>query len=87
MSTPTERLEATVWLDATCPELPPAQRAEYFALVDDYYRANPIAERGGDIMRILREDNSAFARILATVQPQEDPTDTRGGVTGDRLSQ
>lgn len=68
MSTPTERLEAEIWLDATDPELPAPQRAAFFAAVDEYYMENPTADRSPHFLTTLREDNFAFAEILDTVR-------------------
>lgn len=68
MSTPSERLEAEVWLDATDPDLPAHQRDAFFAAVDDYFVANPTADRGPHLLTTLREDNAAFEKILDTVR-------------------
>lgn len=68
MSTPTERLEAEVWLEATDPDISVGHRDAFFAAVDDYFVENPTAERGLHFLTTLREDNLAFATILDTVR-------------------
>lgn len=68
MSTPTERLEAEVWLETTDPDISTCQRAEFFAAVDEYYTEHPTADRGPHFLTTLREDNLAFAKILDTVR-------------------
>lgn len=70
MSTPSERLEAEIWLDGTCKDLTDEQRESFFTHVDAYYRQNPTADRGTDVLRVLEEDDRAFARILAAVCSQ-----------------
>ena len=68
MSTPSERLEAEIWLETRGPEhLSDAQAAAFSAAVDEYYAAHPTAERGPDFLATLREDDSAFTRILEQV--------------------
>lgn len=71
MSTPSERLEAEIWLETRSPELSGAQRATFFAAVDEYYTAHPTAERGPDFLATLREDDGAFASILERVLRDE----------------
>lgn len=67
MSTPSERLEAEIWLDGTCEVLSDEQRETFFTHIDTYYRRNPTADRGTDVLRVLEDDDLAFARILAVV--------------------
>lgn len=67
MSTPSERLEAEIWLETRSPDLSDAQAAAFFAAVDEYYAAHPTAERGPDFLATLREDDGAFTRILEQV--------------------
>lgn len=78
MTTPSERLEATIWLDATYPELPAEQRAAYYAAVDDYYEQCPIADRQPHALDILKQDNRAFDKILGSVL-REGQADAEGG--------
>lgn len=68
MSTPTERLEAEVWLEATDPDISVGQRGAFFAAVDDYFVENPTADRGPHFLTTLREDNAAFTKILDSVR-------------------
>lgn len=76
MSTPSERLEAEIWLDGTGRQLSDEQREAFFAHVDIYYRRNPTSDRGADLLSVLREDAAAFARILESVCPPiESPED------------
>lgn len=69
MSTPSERLEAQVWLEATLPDLPRHLREQFFTGVDEYYTQYPTADRGPDILATLEDDNEAFAQILRAVLP------------------
>lgn len=55
MSTPTERLEAEVWLEATDPDISVGQRDAFFRAVDEYFVANPTADRGPHFLTTLRE--------------------------------
>lgn len=71
MSTPTERLEAEIWLNATDPGISTCQREAFFTAVHEYYVVNPTADRGPHFLTTLREDNLAFARILDTVRSQD----------------
>ena len=74
MSTPSERLEATIWLESLDPDVPPELTEKFFAGVDEYYATYPIADRGPDIFAILREEDEAFARILRAVLPEDFPS-------------
>lgn len=67
MSTPSERLEAEIWLDGAPVVLSDEQRETFFTRIDAYYRQNPTAHRGTDVLAVLEDDNHAFARILAAV--------------------
>ena len=67
MSTPSERLEAEIWLDTTDPDLPACQREGFFHAVDEYYDQHPTAERGTDFLAMLHDDNCAFAGILDVI--------------------
>lgn len=67
MSTPSERLEAMIWLDATYAEIPAEQCAAFYAAVDDYYEQHPIADRQPHALDILKQDNHAFAEILRNI--------------------
>lgn len=67
MSTPSERLEAEVWLDTTRPDLSADQQDAFFAAVDEYYDEHPTADRGSDFLAMLREDDRAFAHTLDAI--------------------
>jgi hypothetical protein len=69
VGTPSERLEAEIWLDATGRQLSDEQRRTFFAHADVYYRRNPTSDRGADFLGTLREDDAAFARILESICP------------------
>lgn len=69
MSTPSERLEAEIWLEATGRPLSDEQRDAFFGHVDSYYRRNPTSDRGADFLGTLRDDDAAFTRILESVCP------------------
>jgi hypothetical protein len=71
VSTPSERLEAEIWLDSTGPDLSTRQREAFFAAVNEYYQAYPTADRGTDILTTLREDDHAFALILNEIQTDD----------------
>lgn len=73
MSTPSERLEATVWLDATYPDLPTEQRANFYTAVDEYYEQHPIADRCPHTLAILKQDDHAFAEILRSIRADQHP--------------
>lgn len=76
MSTPSERLEAEIWLDSTHPDLPPELREKFFVGVDEYYTRCPTADRSPDVLATLKADNQAFALILRDVLPEGDPLAT-----------
>ncbi|MGP5292582.1 hypothetical protein ACTXL6_21385 [Brachybacterium tyrofermentans] len=78
MSTPSERLEAEIWLEVTDPDLPEAQREAFLAAVDGYYAENPTADRSPHFLSMLREDNLAFAKILDSVRAHVPGTRKRG---------
>ncbi|MGP5053273.1 hypothetical protein ACTXI9_17405 [Brachybacterium alimentarium] len=73
MSTPSERLEATIWLESTLPDVPSDVQEKFLAGVDEYYAEYPIADRGSDVLVTLKDDNEAFALILRAVLPKDDP--------------
>src|SRR5690606_2318514 len=73
VSTPSERLEAVVWLESTLPDAPPDLAPKFLASVDAYYTEHPTAERGTDILAILEDDHRAFALILRAVLSGADP--------------
>lgn len=72
MSTPSERLEAQIWLEANFPEVAPELKDRFFAGVHEYYTQYPTADRRPDIATILREDNEAFTLILRAVLSGDD---------------
>jgi len=76
LSTSSERLEAEVWLDSTLPGLAPDVRKKFFDGVDEYYAHYPTADRGPDVLAILKDDNQAFALILREVLPEGDRSAT-----------
>ena len=76
VSTPSERLEAEVWLDAILPDLPPELREKFFVGVDEYYIQYPTADRSPDVLATLKDDNQAFALILQDVIPEGEPLAT-----------
>ncbi|WP_422115012.1 hypothetical protein [Brachybacterium sp. UNK5269] len=67
MATPSEHLEAEIWLEATRPDLSASQREAFFRAVDEYYDRYPTAARGSDFLSVLKDDNLAFARMLDAV--------------------
>lgn len=75
MSTPGERLEATVWLDARYPDLPEAERTAFYAAVDEYYAQYPIADRRPHALDILRQDDRVFAEFVDSILGREHPAD------------
>lgn len=70
MSTPSERLEAEIWLEESGQHLSDLQRQEFFVHIDTYYQQNPTAARGSDVLGVLRDDDAAFSGILEAVCPQ-----------------
>lgn len=72
MSTPSERLEAEIWLEAHFPDVAPELKDRFFAGVDEYYSQYPTADRRPDIATILREDDEAFTLILRAVLSEDD---------------
>ena len=64
MSTPSERLEAEIWLETTSPDLLASQRNAFFVAVDEYYDQYPTADRGTHFLDALRDDVLAFTSIL-----------------------
>ena len=76
MSTPSERLEAEIWLDSILPDLPPELRETFFVGVDEYYTRCPTADRGPDVLATLKDDNQAFALILRDSIPESGPLAT-----------
>lgn len=75
MSTPSERLEATVWLESTFPDLSEEHRAEFYSAVDAYYGEHPASGRDLDPLSMIRQDDHAFAAILRSIT-NEDPRPT-----------
>lgn len=73
VSTLEERIEASVWLESHQPDASPASTRRYFASVDAYYHAHPIAYRAADLLTGLRQDTQAFAAIDAAVIRGDDP--------------
>lgn len=71
MSTPSERLEAAIWLESLDPDILPGAKAKFFVGVDDYYDHYPTADRGPDFLATLHEDDRAFAMILESIVPGE----------------
>jgi hypothetical protein len=67
VATPSERLEAEIWLEATSSDLSDCQREAFFRGVEEYYDVHPTAARGSDFLSVLQDDNCAFARILDAV--------------------
>lgn len=63
MSTPSERLEAEIWLETTNPDLSADQRDAFFAVVDEYYDQYPTADRATNVLTTLHEDDREFTRI------------------------
>lgn len=72
MSTPSERLEAEIWLEAHFPDVAPKLKDRFFAGVHEYYTQYPTADRRPDIATILREDDEAFTLILRAVLSADD---------------
>ena len=68
MSTTSERLEAEVWLDATHPDVTPAERRAFFRAVDEYYAENPTDDRSAHFLAELREDSREFGKIFAAIR-------------------
>lgn len=81
MSTPSERLEATVWIDSTFLDIPVGQREEFFAAADAYYDAHPVAARCPDTLGILHQDDRAFTEILRCVLGEDHPAFTASSST------
>lgn len=77
MSTPSEHLEATVWLESTYPDIPPRLRTEFVTAVDAYYAEHPITGRCPDTIEILHQDDRAFTEILRVLLNEQYTT---GGV-------
>lgn len=77
MSTPSERLEAMVWLESTYPNIPEPLRKEYLAAVDIYYAEYPVADRGAHFLEVVKEETQAFAEILRSIIGDEDPPSPR----------
>ncbi|MGP5080043.1 hypothetical protein ACTXKZ_18515 [Brachybacterium alimentarium] len=71
MSTPSERLEAEIWLEANSPEVAPEAKDRFFVAVHEYYTQYPTADRRPDIAAILREDDEAFTLILRAVLSED----------------
>jgi len=67
VSTPSERLEAEIWLETASPDISTEQQDAFFVAVDEYYAQYPTADRGEDFLATLREDGHAFALILAEI--------------------
>lgn len=67
MSTAGERLEATVWLESTAPNINSSQRAEFFSAVDAYYDEDPVVERSAGPLGCIQQDERMFASILREV--------------------
>jgi hypothetical protein len=76
VSTPSERLEATIWLEANLPNAEPDVVEEFLAAVDEHYAEHPTASRGNHPLTTLREDQQAFARILSAILPKDHPSAT-----------
>ena len=71
MSTPSERLEAEIWLESLNPDAPPDVREKFLASVDEYYDHYPTADRGPDFLAMLRDDDHAFAMILESIMSDQ----------------
>lgn len=81
MSTPSERLEAEIWLGATSPDLSACRREAFFRAVDEYYDQYPTDARGTDFLTILHDDNRAFARILDAIVAEPRGTEAAAAQT------
>lgn len=86
MGTPSERLEAEIWLGATRPDLPECQREAFFRAVDEYYDRYPTDARGTDFLTVLHDDNCAFTRILERVVAEAHET-ARAAAGSDRSTE
>ena len=73
MSTTSEHLEATVWLESAFPDIPPQQRREFFAAVDAYYEEHRVAERSTGALGSIRQDEQVFIETLRAVLGGESP--------------
>lgn len=80
MSTTSEHLEATVWLESRHPDISDEQRIAFFTAVDAYYAKHPVTSRGPDPLDILREDDRAFAAILYSITGEDLPPTTSPSV-------
>lgn len=72
MCTPSERLEAEIWIEANSSDMAPEVKERFFAGVHEYYTQYPIADRRPDVAAILREDDEAFTLILRTVLAEDE---------------
>lgn len=74
MSTESERIEATVWLESNSPDLTSQQCAKFLSAVDAYYEVDPVAERTAGPLGCIRQDESKFAEILRKVLGEVPPS-------------
>jgi len=74
VSTASERIEATVWLESNGPDITPQQRPEFFSAADSYYEENPVAERSTDPLGCITQDERVFAGILRKVLGEAPPS-------------
>lgn len=74
MSIQGERLEATIWLETTFPDIPQQQREQFFAAVEAHYEQHPVVERPAHALENLQQHERTFAEILRNVLDEDPPS-------------
>ncbi|GLI30085.1 hypothetical protein BCONGLO52_09260 [Brachybacterium conglomeratum] len=80
MSTPSEQIEAEIWLEASHPHLSDALRRRFFAMVREYHLQQTPAKPTIHFLCALRQDYHEYERIfheITTAASQPWPAGSR----------